>query len=418
MIIRNKFGIRSKYELPSLTLYIYCLAIGLYLVSFILSTTLLNFPPFAFTMMFIMSGALLIVYESTYIISDRYKIENYLGFLIAFIFFLLCWHIADLKIAVTFFIIFSSRKIDFRMIGRECAIITAVLLMCVIIFSKVGVVMDYVSNGEGRVRHYLGFRYCLYPSTYLFNVTALCVYLKKHSIKYIELIVLLVSNYWMYLQTVSRLTFYSAVALLFLSLLIKIKPLKKRRRYAIFFPICFSFIFFFVFSYFICWNYSMYNPFLKALNNVLGGRLQYANTSLHKFGIGLFGSDVQWNGWGLSNSGKLEADASTYLYVDNFYINIIQKYGIAFSFSFISLLTIMLCIAYKKKDYYLIIIMLFIGMHGLIDDAILYLPYNTFWVMISIYIYNNENAGLRATSIDVYKKFLRLTTQNKRTVNR
>ena len=106
MIIRNKFGIRSKYELPSLTLYIYCLAIGLYLVSFILSTTLLNFPPFAFTMMFIMSGALLIVYESTYIISDRYKIENYLGFLIAFIFFLLCWHIADLKIAVTFFIIF------------------------------------------------------------------------------------------------------------------------------------------------------------------------------------------------------------------------------------------------------------------------------------------------------------------------
>ena len=83
--------------------------------------------------------------------------------------------------------------------------------------------------------------------------------------------------------------------------------------------------------------------------------------------------DRKWFGFG---------STETYLWVDNFYISIIQRFGILVSIVIILLLTFTLFKCWKVKNYYLMLILTLIAGHCMIDDLFLYLNYNTFWFVI------------------------------------
>ncbi|MDO5703256.1 MAG: hypothetical protein Q4G47_07875, partial [Lachnospiraceae bacterium] len=114
------------------------------------------------------------------------------------------------------------------------------------------------------------------------------------------------------------------------------------------------------------------------INRILGKRLFRGKTSLLRFGTGLLGREVHWVGYGLNERGKRAAGA--YLYVDNLYVNFLQRFGWIALIAALILLTWAMARIYRARRYELLIVFAILAMHSLIDDRILLLSYNTFWI--------------------------------------
>ena len=66
---------------------------------------------------------------------------------------------------------------------------------------------------------------------------------------------------------------------------------------------------------------------MRLINEVFNNRLKFGNRSLILYGISMFGKkNMEWIGNGLDSAGN--KSAKTYLWVDNFYISILQRFGI------------------------------------------------------------------------------------------
>ena len=64
-----------------------------------------------------------------------------------------------------------------------------------------------------------------------------------------------------------------------------------------------------------------------------------------------------------------------YLYVDNLYINILQRFGIIFALLIGLVITYGLINASKKNAYQFVMIWMLYLLHGLIDDLVIYISY-------------------------------------------
>ena len=279
-------------------------------------------------------------------------------------------------------IIFLLRDFDFNKLVRVVLPVVVVILAFVILSSKIGIVPDYVEISATRIRHYLGFRYSLFPSTVMMNIVGLYIYIKQENITYKSLLLLLVSVLWIYLQTNSRLTALSSIVLLTLGILLKRFPkLLTRIRYLLIFLIP-SYIFAAVASYIVAGKYTSAGSGLRAVDNFLGGRIYLASKSLYIYGFSWLGKNIQWAGNGLNADGQ--RSTMSYLYVDNMYIQVLQKYGLLYLIIFVTLLTITLFILYRKKQYLLFLILSILAVYAMIDDLTFNLYYNFFLVLLSL----------------------------------
>ena len=107
----------------------------------------------------------------------------------------------------------------------------------------------------------------------------------------------------------------------------------------------------------------------------------------------LIGNGLDVNG--LKNTKK-------YNYVDCLYILIILKYGLLFFIACIYMLTSTSFFLYKKKEYYLVLLMFIIAIHGIIDDLMIFLYFNSFWLVVGKMILNNKY-NVERSAIDVEK---------------
>ena len=291
-------------------------------------------------------------------------------------------------------IIFLLRDFDFNKLVRIVLPVVVVILAFVILSSKIGIVPDYVEISATRTRHYLGFRYSLYPSTVMLNIVGLYIYIKQENITYKSLLLLLVSVLWIYLQTNSRLTTLSSIVLLTLGILLKRFPkLLTRIRYLLIFLIP-SYIFAAVASYIVAGKYTSAGSGLRAVDNFLGGRIYLASKSLYIYGFDWLGKNIQWVGNGLNADGQ--RSTMSYLYVDNMYIQVLQKYGLLYLIIFVTLLTLTLFILYKQRQYLLLLILSILAAHAMIDDLTFNLHYNFFLVLLAL--------PFAVKSMKIYKK--------------
>jgi len=99
----------------------------------------------------------------------------------------------------------------------------------------------------------------------------------------------------------------------------------------------------------------------------------------------LSGRLVEWNGNALTIEGV--RNYQTYLYVDNLYIQILQKYGLLILALMVSLLTLTLFKVIKSRQWVLAFILILMSFHFMIDDLNLYLHYNIFWILVGSLIY-------------------------------
>ena len=288
--------------------------------------------------------------------------------------------------SLSILILCSSRHAKFDKIAKITVIIEVFVLSLTIVLAKIGIIENYI-NYEYRVREYLGFLYALFPSMILFNITCLVIYLNREkNIKKIiyKVILLFVANVFVYKLTNSRLSFACSIFLLICFCLFKTIPnlLEKISNWKIYKVLSsYSFIICCILSILIMLVYNPEVTWTNKLSEILGNRIYLMRTSFDRYGFKLFGiKDIAWVGSGLNKYGKL--NLGEYLYVDNLYINILQKFGLFFLIVMLILITVTLLKCHDEKKYLIIFILFLISLRCLIDDLQLHLYYNTFLFII------------------------------------
>ena len=133
-------------------------------------------------------------------------------------------------------------------------------------------------------------------------------------------------------------------------------------------------------------GYSFINDLLFKVNHMLGGRLYLANKSLNLYGFGLLGRPVEWYGNGLTVEGVRNYQ-TYYLYVDNLYVQVLQRFGLLILGLMLSVLTLTLSKIIKKRQWVLALILILMSFHSMIDDLNFYLHNNIFWILVGALIY-------------------------------
>ena len=338
-----------------------------------------------YTKMIIAGCCALIVFKEAF--ERKYYNKSIIGLAVTIVLFLLTLmgsRNAQNNIPAMFLFIYAARNIKFKKIARYTILISTILLIFIILSAKLGIINEYRiitwENGALRDRNYLGFRYALYPSTIVFNITCLIVYLKKKNLKIWLAVLLLAINYWFYVQTNSRLTFVLSIALVVIAYIYKWVEQWLLNRNILLTAGCFSFIICFFISFFLTFYYDENKSWMKVINSCLGSRLSLGKASLIENGIPILGQNIGWVGNGLNSLG--EKSVEEYTYVDSLYIQVLQHYGIIFTIIFLILMTIVMFKIKEIQDIYLYTIMVMIAFHYIIDDLQLYLFYNTFWLLI------------------------------------
>ena len=229
----------------------------------------------------------------------------------------------------------------------------------------------------------------------MLNIVASSLFLTQDKVSYKRLFFLLLSTVWIFYQTDSRLTFISSLFLLGINLVVKWYPSILKSSGLLLKTFKLTYIVNAFLSYLIAKMYlSFSSPFLnelsKNINQFLGGRIYYANRSLNVYGYNLFGQKINWIGNGLDINGQREL--SEYLYVDNLYIQILQRYGLFVLVILLLIFTLTLHHLLKQKQYVLSLILITLSFHAMIDDLIINLHYNIFLILIGTLMNQTQSA--------------------------
>ena len=277
---------------------------------------------------------------------------------------------------------FCARRIPFPKIADFTLRVSCVVVAFIVLSGYLGIIDDVVVHKSGRIREYLGFRYALYPSGILLNMTALYVYVRKNRITVLGALVWGVINWYVYYMTDSRISFLLAELLLVAGLAMRWMPKLVRKLHVWWGALVASFA--------VCGGLSMimiscYNsriPWMRRLNSALEGRLNLGKRSLTKYGVTLFGQKIEWIGNGLDVNGN--PVEQTYDYVDCLYVKVLQRYGLVFSVLLLVLITWAMFRLWKRREYHLLLISATVAVHCLLDDLSFSLHYNTFWIALGI----------------------------------
>lgn len=294
------------------------------------------------------------------------------------------------NVALSVLLVFCSRGIDFDRLAKSSLVLGFGCVLMVISLSIAGVIEDVVVVHGDRTRHYLGFRYALFPSQYLFLFTGLVLYLRRNRGFFIDSLLLISANCAIFILTDSRLSFFLSVAMIVLVSFARLRELRlkkkmghsfKKRRLPAMYGIA-------VGSFLVCLGVSVvltvtYDPLRPALNNLLGGRLFYGNQALFDYGIPFFSQPTDFNGNGLGSDGSLRSESIAYNYVDSLYILLLVKYGSVFSVLWVGAMTWVCADAYRHKEKVLLIILAFVAIHCAVDDLMIFLNYNTFLFLVA-----------------------------------
>ena len=371
----NNIGPRAVVsEIP------YYTAFGIYLTVAVLNSSL--YSPYMPTenlmnAILLLCTALLTVRELLY---ETYGIRTFLLLFAALFIAANALIAGTFYLAFPFLLIYAGRHIQLRRFFLFAAVLTLLLFLFIVGSAYAGIIENYkrVEVERGNNREYLGFLYALYPGTLLFNAAALLAAARKRRMHLLTAGLLLLAAFFVYKKTDGRLALIQTGILLLVLIVWKglprllgvLRPLFFLTVWA--FPVCAAA------SIFLIWNYNDSVRWMYRLDLKFTHRLQYARQSLDRFGVHLFGTKVHWVGYGLKSNGL--RDTGDYLYVDNMYFNFLQRFGwIAFLIA-LALVTYAAWRLYCGKQYFLLVIFTLLAVHGLLDNLILLLSYNTFWI--------------------------------------
>lgn len=383
----NKKGTINSLE------FLFFMAYGIFLCFTLLSTTFY----FQYIQGLFYKGALgvsIILLVLKEVLQEKYNIKYVVGLSITAIIIFLIIN-ADLStrnvMIATAFFVYGGRNISFEKIAKFTTYILSFFLVFIILSSRIGIVENYTVFSGGREREYLGFLYALFPSTIMCNLILLRIYVKKENIKYFELMVLFLANFFIYFYTRSRLAFILSVVALFLAIVLKKSPQLFVRKKITCELLSLSFVICGIISICTTVMYNVNNKIWMILNNLFEGRINLANDAWLKYGVTLFGTKFEMIGNGLDAFGNNTSELyQKYFYIDNWYIQILLRYGFVFFIVVILLLTFTIRNLMKNdKQGYVLIVFVLLALQGIIQDSFFCFYYNTFLFLIGSSLMDN-----------------------------
>lgn len=256
---------------------------------------------------------------------SKWPIKVLFPLVVVMIIVLVCWQTIEKNILLLyFFMIFASYKKSFKKIQKIIAYYTIVFSFLVVFCSLIGVVPNDVYVHGADVAYSMGFFYYSSLSYNIFFSTVLLLGLNrkcnKRGQRYVNVFIFLLVNYSIYKITTTRLTLTVTLITAFLYLYIyRHKEFVPKRRIMVLawlaFPIS-AFI-----NYLVAVYYTPANKLMLMMNTALRSRLVLAQQGIEKYGVTLFGSQLE-NINGIINGYQI------YFYIDNGYINTLLSYGI------------------------------------------------------------------------------------------
>lgn len=345
----------------------------------------------------VIAGTCIAIFFAKELLFTTVDVFTMLFFFIAGFFVLLAVSAQTMPFVTAIVAIYTARDIDFKRITRVTVYISIITMCFIILSSRLGIIDDYVLyDTSGRIRHYLGFRYTLYPPTIMFNITACIVYLRKKQFWIKDALILLLFNYILYKLTQSRLTFFTSVLLICIALLINIVRINNWNPYLLLVPI---YPIIALLSVVLCLTYDSGKAWMKWLNTITSNRIALGRLSLMQYGLRMLSNrEIIWTGVGADAFGR--RSKLTMNYVDNLYIRLLQRYGIIFFALILILLTVAMYVICKNKHRHLAVIMAILALHGFIDDLIFNLYFNTFLIVLiaPIMVEFKQKIGLEETN--------------------
>ena len=279
----------------------------------------------------------------------------------------------------------SARDINTEKLCRYSFAISLFLFILVVFSAENGIIINYSGMTAKGFVNYLGFRYGLYASSVFSNIVLIRLYLKMDHISWFELAIWIGLSVIFFHLTISRLIFFIlAIALFFVILMKKIRLNNNTIRMCAH-PLVYSYVIIMLFSVYSVLFYDENVGWMRVLNLLLEGRLSMQNRIIILNGLTKLRDNIIIVGNALNDMGE-HANGS-YLYADNLFINMILNYGIITVIAFTIIITIALQRAYQNGDYKLVFIMSLLAFHGLVDDLVQYLFFNSFYLIIASSLY-------------------------------
>ena len=292
----------------------------------------------------------------------------------------------SISLVVYWIFIVGAHNIEFNKIIKIALIIHIATLVFTIASSYAGVIDNVIYYRYGIdknvERESLGFTYATESSHMLFYTILLWIYYRKDKILPAEWIIMLAGIIFLYCKTDTKNAAALGMAAVAGSIILKYSTvLRNYHRWYTLIGVCIVPILAgFIIYISVIFTYD--NAFLLKLNEIVTGRLQLGHSGIENYGVSLFGQPIVWNG-------AVQKDA-VYNYVDSSYLQILLNYGI-------SILALILTAAVatgieigKKKDTYLVLVLVMIAMHTTFDPHLMWPGFNTF-VMVYSYFKLKEN---------------------------
>lgn len=233
---------------------------------------------------------------------------------------------------------------DFKNIVKTCIGTSGIIIAIVAIanlFRLTPYTIFYRSDGTRAYSFGFGY-YSIVPYTYLFTVLGYLFLRKKRKkkVSYIELIIILIINYILFRLTTVRITFYLCYLVIVLYIvLIKLDLFDFRKKViqlisVLIFPL------FFGGTLWLNYNFTMQNPNMILLNNLMSNRLFLGHLALERYKIGLFGQEI------LTSA----EEGNRYFYVDSGYLYSLIGYGILFTLLALIIYISLIKIATEEND--------------------------------------------------------------------
>lgn len=268
------------------------------------------------------------------------------------------------------------------------------LLIVTILCAFLGLADNSLLDVE-RARYSLGFNWAnLSPILYLF-VALQYIYKRKDKITIIECLVLEIINVFLYKFTNTKMSFFVLTAIIAVMFIYKLfsrfkgvlkKVLISCKNLVIILPAICAFV--------ACWLpvYNVDTWFWQKLNSLLSGRLWQCRNAIFKYGITLFGKEIDVKVYSVVNKGQ--SDQS--FFIDSGYLHFAVKYGIIVLILLVALYSICIWKAYKKEDYFMVCIFIVVSIFC-IEDLYFVSAFNIF----TIYAFCDEDVF---SDVSVLKK--------------
>lgn len=351
---------------------LFLIAFSLYLFQAFLKTTMFHyrFPQlnFLYSLLSYLSIGLVLLK----VLLETYNEKKIISFFVIMLIFFVSAIESSYRVLLTIVIfVIGAKDVSLKKMAKIYFYLSTILLIITILSAKIGIIRNLIYyRADGTFRQAFGICYPTDFVSHIFFIVLSFLCLKKGHIKIYHYIIILGVTYLAYRFCDTRLDCVSIIITLIITFLYD-KGILNLRYKLIKSILIFGFIICSIIAVFFTLNYEKGNHFYDYANELLSGRLSIGKMMIERYGISLFGQEV--NDYGTTIPGTAKYDE--YNFIDSSYLRILLKYGL--------LVFIILCImnVYVNKriyetDKYLLLIIFVICVNSIVAQHYMEITYN------------------------------------------